>query len=154
MATKTNPSATKDKNKNTSIAIDSDINKRLTAFCAENNITKKDFITLALDYFDRTKVNIHSNDIFDLRAEIQALKEEHSKEIDHLSKKMDTVQNAIGTTALTGMAQLIQQQQQSINAQLKEQQETTLTLIEQNQEQTQRAIEELKPKEKKRWWQF
>lgn len=141
-----------DKNKNTSIAIDAQTSNRLKEFCDKNNITKKDFIVLALDYFDRTKVNIRSNDVLDLKAEIQSMKEAYAQEIEHLSKKMDNVQTAIGTTALTGVAQLIQQQQQSINAQLKEQQETTIQLIEHNQSETQKAIEELKPK--KKWWQI
>lgn len=139
-------------NKNTSIAIDVPTLKRLDEFCRTNNMTKKDFIVLALDYFDRTKVNIRSNDVLDLKAEIQSMKEAYAQEIEHLSKKMDNVQTAIGTTALTGVAQLIQQQQQSINAQLKEQQEATIQLIEQNQSETQKAIEELKPK--KKWWQI
>lgn len=51
------------KTKNSTLAIDLDISNRLDFFCKKNNITKKDFIALALAYFDRTGVDIHSNDI-------------------------------------------------------------------------------------------
>jgi len=51
------------KTKNSTLAIDFDISNRLDVFCKRNNITKKDFIVLALDYFDRTGVDIYSNDM-------------------------------------------------------------------------------------------
>lgn len=51
------------KTKNSTLAIDSNISNRLDIFCKKHNITKKDFIALALEYFDRTGIDIHSNDI-------------------------------------------------------------------------------------------
>jgi len=49
--------------KNSTLAIDQNISNRLDLFCKKNAITKKDFIALALDYFDRTGVDIYSNDM-------------------------------------------------------------------------------------------
>jgi len=49
--------------KNSTLAIDQNISNRLDLFCKKNGITKKDFIALSLDYFDRTGVDIHSNDM-------------------------------------------------------------------------------------------
>lgn len=57
------------KQKNSTLAIDSETSNRLDFFCKKNNITKKEFIELSLNYFERTGVDIHSNDmIMDLNS--------------------------------------------------------------------------------------
>lgn len=80
------------KTKNSTLAIDLDISNRLDFFCKKNNITKKDFIALALDYFDRTGVDIHSNDIV---ADLSVLNEKMDALIKFqadVSLKLSTIQ--------------------------------------------------------------
>lgn len=49
--------------KNSTLAIDSDTSLRLDIFCKKYTITKKEFISLSLDYFERTGVNPYSQDV-------------------------------------------------------------------------------------------
>lgn len=44
------------------VKTDKETAERLAMFCKKNDITQKSFISLALDYFERTGIDIHSND--------------------------------------------------------------------------------------------
>lgn len=81
------------KTKNSTIAIDLNTSNRLDIFCKSKNITKKDFITLSLDYFDRTGVDIHSNDIVN--------------NMNAINEKMDSILRLQADSALklTGLQQ-------------------------------------------------
>ena len=59
------------KTKNSTLAIDAETSERLNLFCHKNGITKKDFIELALTYFENTGIDIHSNDVFTDMIEIK-----------------------------------------------------------------------------------
>lgn len=65
------------KPKNSTLAIDAETSERLDFFCRKYEITKKDFIALALGYFERTGVDINSNDIItdlhDINSKIDAI---------------------------------------------------------------------------------
>jgi len=52
-----------EKAKNSTLAIDFETSSRLDLFCKKHEITKKDFISLSLDYFDRTGIDPLSNDV-------------------------------------------------------------------------------------------
>lgn len=101
------------KTKNSTLAIDIDISNRLDFFCKRNNITKKDFIGLALDYFDRTGVDIHSNDMV--------------TNLDAINEKMDTLMRFQADTSLK-----LTSIQQTTNI-LNEVKEDTSKLIEQKE---------------------
>lgn len=45
------------------VKIDNETDIKLNLFCKKQGITKKDFISLALDYFERTGVDIRSNEV-------------------------------------------------------------------------------------------
>lgn len=45
------------------VKIDKSTGEKLDVYCKRNELTKKDFISLALDYFERTGVDIRSNDV-------------------------------------------------------------------------------------------
>lgn len=49
--------------KNSTLAIDAETSARLDIFCKKYAITKKDFVSIALDYFDRTGVSPYSQDV-------------------------------------------------------------------------------------------
>ena len=66
----TAPKKTTAKAKNSTLAIDQDTSLKLDLFCKKYNITKKDFITISLDYFDRTGIDPHSNDVVNNLSEI------------------------------------------------------------------------------------
>lgn len=46
-----------EESKNTTVAISPDVNKRLDIFCTQKGITKKDYLSLSLDYFQRYGIN-------------------------------------------------------------------------------------------------
>lgn len=79
--------------KNSTLAISPDISEKLDFFCKKNNITKKDFISLSLSYFERTGVDLKSNDI--------------SNNISFLNDKLDSILKLQADTAikLTGIQQ-------------------------------------------------
>lgn len=49
-------------NKYTTVTISQSDNEKLTTFCRNNDITKKDFITLSLSYFEREGINPKSHE--------------------------------------------------------------------------------------------
>jgi len=57
------PKKRNEKAKNSTLAIDIETSSRLDVFCKKHEITKKDFISLSLDYFDRTGIDPQSNDV-------------------------------------------------------------------------------------------
>lgn len=63
-------------NKNSSMAIAQDVSKKLNVFCKANNITKKDFVDISLEYFKKNGVN-------------PLLHDEPKKEIEKLIKRQD-----------------------------------------------------------------
>lgn len=64
--------------RNSTVAVSPEIGKKLERFCASCGITKKDFISLALDYFQRYGIN-------------PAKHESPAKEMEKLIKKNDQV---------------------------------------------------------------
>lgn len=64
--------------RNSTVAVSPEIGKKLERFCASCGITKKDFISLALDYFQRYGIN-------------PAKYESPAKEMEKLIKKNDQV---------------------------------------------------------------
>ena len=113
--------ANSNKEKQKSILIDASVHTRLTAFCAKNNILIKDFIPLALDYFDKTGIDIRS----DIKAEVEegiksrldkqdentkALKEELS-ELRRLVGEQQGKVNQNVIDVLKGVVNSIQEQQ-------------------------------------------
>jgi len=52
-----------EKVKNSTLAIDIETSSKLDIFCKKHEITKKDFISLSLDYFNRTGIDPQSNDV-------------------------------------------------------------------------------------------
>lgn len=101
------------KPKNSTLAIDAEASEKLDFFCRKNGITKKDFITLALGYFERTGVDINSNDIV--------------TDLHQINSKMDAIMKfqADATLKLTNI-------QQATNI-LTEVKEDTSKLIEQKE---------------------
>jgi uncharacterized membrane protein YheB (UPF0754 family) len=64
--------------RNSTVAVSPEIGKKLERFCSSCGITKKDFISLALDYFQRYGIN-------------PAKHESPAKEMEKLIKKNDQV---------------------------------------------------------------
>jgi len=64
--------------RNSTVAVSPEIGKKLERFCASCGITKKDFISLALDYFQRYGIN-------------PATHQSPAKEMEKLIKKNDQV---------------------------------------------------------------
>jgi hypothetical protein len=66
------------KEKNSTVAISPDVAKKLAGFCQAKGITKKDFISLSLSYFERYGIN-------------PAKHESPAEEIEKLRKRLDQV---------------------------------------------------------------
>jgi len=112
--------------KNSTLAIDQNISNRLDLFCKKNGITKKDFIALSLDYFDRTGVDIHSNDMV--------------TGMNTINEKMDALIRLQADTALK-----VTKIQQTTNI-LNEVKEDTSKLIEQKDSQKKGFFERFRKK--------
>lgn len=72
------------KNVNTTIAIAIEENKRLSAFCKRNKLTKKDFIPIAIQYFEKNRINPKTHS-------------EPKVEIEKISKRVDQLFGFIKT---------------------------------------------------------
>jgi hypothetical protein len=57
------PKKNPEKVKNSTLAIDLETSSKLDTFCKKHEITKKDFISISLDYFSRTGIDPQSNDV-------------------------------------------------------------------------------------------
>jgi hypothetical protein len=66
------------KEKNSTVAISPDVAKKLDIFCRDKGITKKDFISLSLHYFDRFGIN-------------PAEHESPTAELEKIRKRLDQV---------------------------------------------------------------
>jgi len=67
-----------DIDKNTTVAISATTNTKLNTFCTKNKITKKDFITISLRYFERYGIDPNIN-------------ESPSIEIEKIKKRIDSL---------------------------------------------------------------
>lgn len=103
------------KQKNSTLAIDSETSNRLDIYCQKAGITKKDFVTMALDYFERTGIDPNTNDVQNYMEEIN----------DKLNSIVQLQADA--AVKLTGI-----QERTSL---LNQSQENTARLIEQSQAQ-------------------
>ena len=103
-----------EKAKSSTLAIDAETSARLDIFCRKYAITKKDFISLSLDYFDRTGIDPHSNDVLN--------------DMHEINEKLNTLVQlqADAAVKLTGL-------QQTTN-QITAQQESATKLLEANTE--------------------
>lgn len=94
------------------VKTDKETAERLAMFCKKNDITQKSFISLALDYFERTGININSSDA--------------PQDLTDIREKIDNIfkLQADAAVKLTGI-------QQSTNL-INEKQENTAKLLEAN----------------------
>lgn len=92
----------------TTVAIDNATNARLDAFCAQYGFTKKEFISLAVTYFERTGIDPRTEQTAE---DIQAMKQALQNEIKEREERM--------------MAQF-KEQEERLNTQLKAIHETSL----------------------------
>jgi len=118
-----------EKPKNSTLAIDAETSLRLDIFSRKNEITKKDFIKLALDYFERTGINPTSDAV--PRTELDEIREA----LQNISQDMRDTKSLQADTALklTAMGQNI--------ASVSNMQENTVKLLENQKEK------------KHHWWQ-
>jgi hypothetical protein len=103
-----------EKAKNSTLAIDIETSSRLDIFCRKHEITKKDFISLSLDYFDRTGIDPKSNDVGNNLQEI-------NEKLENLFKLQ--VDAAVKLTGLQQTTNLITEQQENTTKILEEHKE-------------------------------
>lgn len=86
--------AKKEKRAISTVAVTQETNEKLDAFCNKYDINKKQFIELALDYFQRTGVDIFSDDK-GMEQTLQAIKdavtEQTTKQADTLNKLVSAI---------------------------------------------------------------
>lgn len=143
--------ATPKKTSNSSIAVDIETTLRLEAYTKRLGITKKEYIAISLDYFERTGIDPRSNDT---QTEWDKLKElivtTHKEQMDaqqkgfkQQSEKTDTEIKLLADMAIR--QDVFQQQQKH--------QTLLLESAEQRAEQEEQEKAEAKAK-KKSWWKF
>lgn len=77
--------------KNTTIAIPSEISERIDKYCRYHGILKKDFVSLCIDYFERTEIDLRENEI---DSKVGRLLSPISKALDDLKGVKDTMENS------------------------------------------------------------
>lgn len=86
--------AKKDKRAISTVAVTQETNEKLDAFCNKYDINKKQFVELALDYFQRTGVDIFSDDK-GMEQTLQAIKdavtEQTTKQADTLNRLVSAI---------------------------------------------------------------
>lgn len=113
--------ANSNKEKQKSILIDASVHTRLTAFCSKNNILIKDFIPLALDYFDKTGIDIRSDVKADVEEGIKARLDKQDENAKALKEELSELRKLVGEQqgqvnqnvidVLKGVVSSIQEQQ-------------------------------------------
>jgi hypothetical protein len=77
----------KSKPEKTTISISGETSERLEIYCRANGILRKEFVSLALEYFERTG--------FDLKSNALVKSEEQAKELQVLQEENDRLRNEI-----------------------------------------------------------
>jgi hypothetical protein len=113
--------ANSNKEKQKSILIDASVHTRLTAFCSKNNILIKDFIPLALDYFDKTGIDIRSDVKADVEEGIKSRLDKQDENAKALKEELSELRKLVGEQqgkvnqnvidVLKGVVNSIQEQQ-------------------------------------------
>lgn len=113
--------ANSNKEKQKSILIDASVHTRLTAFCSKNNILIKDFIPLALDYFDKTGIDIRSDVKADVEEGIKSRLDKQDENAKALKEELSELRKLVGEQqgqvnqnvidVLKGVVSSIQEQQ-------------------------------------------
>lgn len=90
--------ANSSKEKQKSILIDASVHTRLTAFCSKNNILIKDFIPLALDYFEKTGIDIRSDVKADVEEGIKSRLDKQDENAKALAEELKELRKLVGDT--------------------------------------------------------
>lgn len=141
-------STTPKKQPNTTVAIDAETTARLNSFCQKWDITKKDFIMLALDFFEQTGLTPKDTDkvisIHSIAKKMEIIDQRTEQSNTIISNVHGMVMGQVGES-IKGMLEDI----------VREREATNQILIEAQQERQQ--AEELKQQneenKKRKWWQ-
>ena len=145
---KTTTTATK-KAPNTTVAIDAETTARLNSFCLKLDITKKDFISLSLDFFEQTGLTPHdANKV----TSIQSIE----KKMEAIDKRTEQSNTIISNVHGMVMGQVGESIKGMLEDMVREREATNQLLLEAQQERQQaeelkQQAEEAKAK-KKHWW--
>lgn len=126
------------KKANSTVAVSPEVAARLDAFCKRTGMTKKDFISLSLDFFDSTRLSPkdaeqvlswkrQSESIVSIESEIRDI----NAKAERSNEAIANIQGLITGTMLSDMRHMIESVVSDNNT---------------------RLIEEIKPR-KRHWWQ-
>ena len=130
------------KEKQKSMLIDASVHQRLSAFCGKNNLLIKDFVPLALDYFEKTGIDIRS----DVKAEVE-------EGIKSRLDKQDENSKAI-REELAELRRMVGDTQQQTNQNVINVLQTVVSSVQEQQAGQRKLLERTKPKKVvgHLWW--
>lgn len=130
------------KEKQKSILIDASTHTRLASFCSKNNILLKDFIGLALDYFEKTGIDIRS----DVKADID-------ESIKSRLDKQDESNKAI-KDELSELRKLVGEKQGQVNQNVIDVLKSVVNSVNEQQAGQRKLLERTRPTKKvgHLWW--
>ena len=151
---------------NTTVAIDAETTARLNAFCLKMEITKKDFIMLALDFFEQTGLTpkdtdrvISTQSLNDRMAALDTLIKEQADKQDARLNALDQRTEQSNTIISNVHGMVMGQMGESIKSMLEtmmQEREQSQRLLIEAQEERQQAEElkaEAEAEKKRHWWQ-
>lgn len=146
-----NTSTSTKKQSNTTVAIDPQTTDRLNTFCQRLDITKKDFISMSLDFFEKTGLTPNDIDkvMFDRVMEKQM--EVFQDKLNTLDQRTEQSNTIISNVHGIVMGQVGQTMKNLLEDIVREREASNQLLLEVRDERE--RIEELnKPKKKKGWF--
>lgn len=145
---KTTTNSTK-KQTNTTVAIDPQTTERLNAFCLKCDITKKDFISMSLDFFDKTGLTPSDADKV---VDMEYIKN-RMEAIDNRTEQTNTITAQVQGMVMGQMSGSIKGLLQEIIIEREAAQQLLLEATEQREQMEQlKALAEAETNKKKRKW--
>lgn len=146
-------STTPKKTPNTTVAIDAETTLRLNSFCQRLNITKKDFIMLALDFFEQTGLTPSDIDKVISSRSIEKQMEMMSNRLNAIDQRTEQSNTIISNVQGMVMGQVGSSIKDMLEAMIIEREAANQLLLEVHQErQKNEELQQITTTKKKRWW--
>lgn len=147
---KTTTTTTK-KQGNTTVAIDPETTERLNSFCQKLDITKKDFISMSLDFFEKTGLTPDDVDKVIFQRVMEKQMEAFSERMNVIDQRTEQSNTIISNVHGMVMGQVGQTMKNLLEDIVREREASNQLLLEVRDERE--RIEELnQPKKKKGWF--
>lgn len=138
------------KKTNTTVAIDPQTTERLNQFCMKCGLTKKDFISKSLDFFEQTNLTPDDVDKVIFERVMEKQMEVFSDKLNTLDQRTEQSNTIISNVHGMVMGQVGQTMKNMLEDMIREREASNHLLLEVQEER--QKMEEMKSKKKKGWF--